>query len=103
MAAGAAVLVAGLAAGPVVGAWLPRLYVRWAISRRLNRLDNQLPDMLNMLAGSVRTGSSLFQALDRIAREAEEPSRTEYLRVVRAVSLGAPLDGAANLAERVPS
>src|SRR5262249_29522212 len=90
--------------GLAIGSWLPRLYLRWAIQRRLNRLGQQLPDILNMLAGAVRTGSSLFQGLDRTAREAEEPSRTEYLRVVRAVSLGAPLESALqNLSQRVPS
>jgi tight adherence protein B len=90
--------------GLLVGAWLPRLWLRLTIRRRMNKLDNQLADILNILAGSVRTGSSLFQALDRIAREAEEPSRSEYLRVVRAISLGAPLDQALRgLAVRVPS
>ena len=90
--------------GVVVGSWLPVLYLNTTINRRMSRLDRQLPDILNILAGSVRTGSSLFQALDRVAREADEPSRTEYLRVVRAVSLGAPLEQALkNLLERVPS
>jgi tight adherence protein B len=90
--------------GLALGAWIPILYVRWAIRRRLNRLDGQLADILSMLASSVRSGSSLFQGLDRIAREAQEPSRTEYLRVVRSISLGAPLDQALrDLAVRVPS
>jgi tight adherence protein B len=90
--------------GVALGAWLPLLYLRLTINRRMSRLDRQLPDILNILAGSVRTGSSLFQALDRIAREADEPSRTEYLRVVRAVTLGAPLEQALkNLAERIPT
>jgi tight adherence protein B len=90
--------------GVALGAWLPLVYLRLAISRRMNKLDNQLPDILNILAGSVRTGSSLFQGLDRIAREADEPSKSEYLRVVRAISLGAPMDQALHsLAARVPS
>ena len=90
--------------GMAIGAWLPLLYLRQVISRRMGRLDRQLPDILNILAGAVRTGSSLFQALDRVAREADEPSRSEYLRAVRAVSLGAPLEQALkNLAERIPS
>ncbi|HMA33499.1 MAG TPA: type II secretion system F family protein [Chloroflexia bacterium] len=87
-----------------VGWWLPSFYLGWSAKRRLNRLDRQLPDILNILAGSVRTGSSLFQALERIAREAEEPSRSEYLRVVRSMTLGSTLERAlANLAERVPT
>ena len=39
-----------------------------------------------------------------MGREADEPSRTEYLRVVRAVRLGAPLESALrHMVERVPS
>src|SRR5438874_508696 len=80
------------------------LLVLPSAARRLRRLDNQLADILNIVAGTVRTGSSLFQALDRTAREAEEPSRTEFLRVVRAISLGAPLEVALqDLARRMPT
>jgi len=107
-------LFLALLAGPIwwlvllpaaaVGWQLPRSYLRWSARRRLNKLDNQLPDILNILAGSIRTGSSLLQALERIAREAEEPSRSEYLRVVRAISLGSPLETALlGLSERMPT
>jgi tight adherence protein B len=90
--------------GALLGWRLPRTYLRWSARRRLNKLDSQLPDILNILAGSIRTGSSLLQALERIAREAEEPSRSEYLRVVRAISLGSPLETALlGLSERMPT
>ncbi len=88
----------------VIGAWLPRAYVARRARTRLQRLDDQLPDTLSLLAGAVRSGSSLFQALDRIAQEAEEPSREEFLRVVRTISLGAPIEVALHsLAERMPT
>src|SRR5689334_7012127 len=88
----------------VVGWYLPRSYQRWSAQCHLNKLEYQLPDILNILAGSIRTGSSLLQALERIAREAEEPSQSEYLRVVRAISLGSPLETALlGLAERMPT
>ncbi|HUS13666.1 MAG TPA: type II secretion system F family protein [Chloroflexia bacterium] len=88
----------------LIGFWFPRTYIRGRARRRLNRIDRQLADILNILAGSVRTGNSLFQALERVAREAEEPSRTEYMRVVRSMSLGSTLESAmANLSERIPT
>ena len=88
----------------VIGAWLPRMYVARRARARLQRLDDQLPDTLSLLAGAVRSGSSLFQALDRIAQEAEEPTREEFLRVVRTISLGAPVETALRgLAERMPT
>ncbi len=86
-----------------LGAALPLLYLRRAVSRYLSQLDRQLPDILNILAGSVRTGSSLFQALDRVGAEAPEPSRSEYACVVRALSLGAGLEETLrDLAVRIP-
>lgn len=88
----------------LLGAWLPLVYVRFRARGRLRRLDQQLPDILSLLAGTVRSGTSLFQAIDRVAHEAPEPSRTEYLRVVRTISLGAPLDTALRgLADRMPT
>jgi tight adherence protein B len=88
----------------IVGWIVPRWWLGYMAARRLKKLDRQLPDILNIVAGSVRTGSSLFQALDRVAKEAEEPSRSEYLRVVRSMSLGSTLETALNnLLERIPT
>ena len=53
---------------------------------------------------SIRTGSSLFQALDRIAREAAGAEPPEYLRVVRAISLARrSKPRLRRLAERMPT
>ncbi len=90
--------------GLVLGYLLTRYYLRFMGKRRINKFEDQLPDTLSILASSVRGGFSLFQALQLIAKEAAEPSRTEFLRVVQEVSLGAPLDQAlGGLAERIPT
>jgi tight adherence protein B len=63
-----------------------------------------LPDLLSILASSVRGGFSLFQALQLISREASEPSKTEFQRVIQEVALGGPLDEAlAGLSKRMPT
>ena len=87
------------------GWWLPRTYLRWSARRRLNKLDNQLPDILTILAGidPHRQQPVAGAGAHRPRSRGAEP--VEYLRVVRAISLGAPLETAllGLLAERMPT
>ncbi len=88
----------------IVGIMLGRSYLRYLGKRRISRFEEQLPDTLSILASSVRGGFSLFQALQLIAKEASEPSKSEFLRVMQQISLGAPMDDAlADLARRIPT
>ena len=92
------------AVGFAVGLLLGRTYLRYLGRRRISRFEDQLPDTLSILASSIRGGFSLFQALQLIASEASEPSKTEFLRVMHEVSLGAEMDDAlAGLARRIPT
>jgi tight adherence protein B len=86
------------------GIMLARSYLRFLGKRRVSRFEDQLPDTLSILASSVRGGFSLFQALQLIAREASDPAKSEFLRVIQQISLGAPLDDAlGGLARRMPT
>lgn len=90
--------------GFLCGLYLFRSYLRYLGKKRQRKFEDQLPDLLSVLASSVRGGFSLFQALQLIAREATEPSKTEFQRVIQEVSLGGPLDDAlAGLAKRMPT
>jgi len=97
---GYALALVGLLAGIV----LSRSFLRFLGRRRVSRFEDQLPDTLSILASSVRGGFSLFQALQLIAREANEPAKSEFLRVIQQLSLGAPMDDAlGGLARRIPT
>lgn len=90
--------------GLVLGIYAVRSYLRSMGKRRIRKFEDQLPDTLSILANSVRGGFSLFQALQLIARESAEPSKTEFLRVIQEISLGAPMDDALQrLAGRIPT
>jgi tight adherence protein B len=96
----AAVLLA-LALGPVgvlVGAvlgWLAvRVVVRSKSRRRAEKFADQLPDTLQLVAGALRTGFSLNQALAGVVREGTEPSASEFARALAEVRLGAELEDA---------
>ncbi|MGH2500018.1 MAG: type II secretion system F family protein [Candidatus Limnocylindria bacterium] len=91
-------LVAPVAAGlPIL--WLDRQF------RRIDaRFHAQLLDTVALLSSSVRSGHSLLQALEHVAGEAPEPTRTGFALVVREIGLGASQDDALErLADRFPS
>jgi tight adherence protein B len=74
-----------LAALVVIGA---RLYVSIRRDRRQAKFSEQLSDTLQLLAGSMRAGYSLMQAIDAVAREADAPTSEEFSRLVVETRLG---------------
>lgn len=103
---GAALLRAGLL-GLIVGAACgmgPTVALRMSLRRRTEKMREQLPDVLTVLASSLRAGHSFMQALDSVAREIPQPAATEFQRVVAEIRLGRPIDDALEaLAIRVGS
>ena len=90
--------------GFLVGLMVVRSYIRFMGRRRISKFQEQLPDTLSVLSTSVRGGFSLFQALQLIAREAPQPVKSEFLRVVQEVSLGANMDTSLEgLSTRIPT
>lgn len=60
-------------------------------SRRQSKFAEQLPDMLVMLAGSMKAGHSLLRAVDGAAEESESPMAEELTRVVNETRIGRDL------------
>jgi tight adherence protein B len=103
---GAAILQNVLLAGVigVVGALVPTALLRMALNRRSDRLREQLPDVLTIMASSLRAGHSFLQALDTVAREIPAPANVEFQRLVAEIRLGRPGEDALEaLADRVGS
>ena len=64
--------------------------------------SDQLGDTLQLLAGSLRAGYGLLQAIDAVPQEAQEPTRQEFRRLVVETRLGRDLsDALHSMAERV--
>jgi tight adherence protein B len=92
-----------MAAGTVVaGFWLGILFAglsavgcRVALGilagRRRSQFSDQLGDTLQLLAGSLRAGYGLLQAVDSVAAEAGRPTRDEFRRIVVETRLGRDL------------
>jgi len=95
LAAGAAGLVL---AGPLVGLLLAllvpvgaRLLLSFKAGRRRKAFADQLDDSLQLIASSLRAGHSLLQALAAVTREAEEPTREEFARILNENRVGREL------------
>jgi tight adherence protein B len=87
-----------------VGAVFPTLLLRSALSRRTDKLREQLPDVLTIMASSLRAGHSFLQSLDTVAKEITPPAAGEFQRVVAEIRLGRPAEDALEaLADRVGS
>jgi tight adherence protein B len=87
-----------------VGAAFPTLLLRGALGKRADHLREQLPDVLTIMASSLRAGHSFMQSLDTVAKEIAQPAATEFQRVVAEIRLGRPAEDALEaLAERVGS
>jgi tight adherence protein B len=100
--AASGLLPMGVIAALVV-AFMPRLALRVLRQRRLDRLEQQLPDALMMLAGGMRAGVSLTQAVQQLVLEARPPVSQEFDLLLREQRLGVALDVALdNLNQRVP-
>lgn len=57
-------------------------------NRRQRAFENQLPDVLTMLASTIRTGYAPLQATEQVAHESAQPAREELSRVVAEARLG---------------
>jgi tight adherence protein B len=77
-----------------LGAGIPNLVVAILSRRRFTRLHAQLPDILMILASSIRSGHSFLQALDMVAKESGEPGSSEFARLVAEIRLGRPMEEA---------
>lgn len=96
-------IVMSIVAG-FIGFFVPRIYVARTISKRLINFETQLPDTLSLWVNALRSGYSVLQSMEAIARDAPEPTATEFRRVVQEVALGIDMaDALDHLIERVES
>jgi Flp pilus assembly protein TadB len=85
-------VVIGVLVGALVG-WLGmRMLLSYLVRRRRAAFAEQLPDVLQLLASSLRSGFSLLQALDAVVRETGPPAGPEFTRALAEARLGAELE-----------
>lgn len=96
--------IVAVALGAVLGWLVTHLVVRIRISRRRSAFSDQLPDVLQLVAGSLQSGFSLAQALDAVVREDTQPAAGEFSRALAETRIGAELeDSLDRVAQRMAS
>lgn len=98
-AAGGALLLAAVsgvrpmmvAIGAVAGFLVPRFYVSSMEQRRRRKFDTQLLEAVTMVAGAMRAGMSLLQAIEQVTREMGPPIRQEFALALHENRVGKPI------------
>jgi len=90
--------------GGAVGYALPPWWLRKKQNDRLRAFNDELPDMLSTMIGSLRAGFSLAQSLKTVVDEMGEPIRSEMETVLKEMQYGHSMETAfQSLKERMPS
>ena len=88
----------------LVAMLLPGFVVDFLARRRKKKFVELLPDMLALLAGTLRAGYSVGQGIEAVSMEVSEPMGKELRRAVTEARLGRPLDEAlTGVAQRMGS
>ena len=96
-------LLATLVLG-VAFAAVPLLYVYNCKEKRLEKIEQQLPDALDMMSRAMRAGHAFPGALQMVGDESPQPISTEFRLAFDEINYGISLqDALLNLATRVPS
>ena len=79
-------------------------YLNFVGNRRVNTFTQQLELVLRMLAGALRVGLGLRQAVILVTEEVPDPARREFMRVIGRTNIGVSiLEAFDELATSMPS
>ena len=85
-------------------AMLPVFYTTGAKAKRLQRIEQQLPDALDLMGRALRAGHAFPIALKMVGDEMNDPLAAEFRAAFDEVNFGISMqDALMNLATRVPS
>ena len=112
-----AVIAAGILAGlfsggnlavsvivALVATLLPIAFIQYRINSRRDSFEQQLPDVLTLIAGALRAGWGLQQSVDLVVEQMAPPVSTEFARAQTEIRLGRAVEDALeSVAERTQS
>lgn len=78
----------------VLGGITPYLFVRWRRRKRIQRLEMQLPEAIDLIARAVRAGHPLSAGLRMAAEEAPDPLASEFRITFEEQKFGLPFEEA---------
>jgi tight adherence protein B len=93
--AGVIILKAPLPVYPIAaiaGSSAPLMYVMWRRKQRITLFSAQLPDALELMASSLRSGNTIQSSMQIIAEELMPPISREFANVSESIRLGIPVE-----------
>jgi tight adherence protein B len=72
----------------------PYVLVVRSVDKRKKAFEEQFPDILDLIAASLESGASVMRALELVVEEADEPTASEFGRVLTATRMGTELSEA---------
>ncbi len=87
-----------------VSAFLPLIYVINSRHKRIDTIEQQLPDALDLIGRAMMAGHAFPSALQMVGTEMPEPIATEFRIVFEEINYGiSSQEALTNLSSRVPS
>jgi tight adherence protein B len=88
----------------VVALVTPYALVVRSVAKRKREFEEQFPGVLDLIAASLESGASVIRALELVVDEVDEPTASEFGRVLAATRIGTELPEAlATMSERLGS
>jgi len=88
----------------LAGGFMPILWLMWKRNARFKAFAQQLPEALELLSRSLRSGHSLASGIHAVANEMPEPIAKEFNMVFEEQNLGIPLEQALkSMLRRIPN
>ena len=82
---------------------LPFIIIKRFKKQQLEKIEQQLPDALMLIAGGLRSGASLSTALFQLTNECLPPLKNEIAFIIKEQEVGLPLsDALLNFQKRMP-
>lgn len=80
-----------------------RTYMLIKYKKRLEKINEQLADAIDMISGSLKTGYSFLRALEVASKEMQRPISKELMKIVNEIKYGLLIEQAfKNMMERIP-
>ena len=98
-------MLIGIPAAILIGIYAPPLYLRTQHRRYLDAFDEQLIEAVSVMAGAIRAGMSVPQAIDRVSRKMPSPAGPEFRQLALEINvLGRSVEATlTNALRRLPS
>jgi len=82
---------------------VPFLYIRTVQRRRMRKIEEMLPDAIDLFTRAMKAGHNIHSGLQVLAEETAEPLAGECRKMVEELALGSTVEQALHeLSERVP-